>query len=145
MPRFRYAKLVRDKIVDKQIASGAKLHYRTLTSKEHKQALIQKLTEEAAEISEASSGELTSEIADVLQVIDDLIEICGLSKETVLKVQAAKNKIKALSKKATTSSTLMSPKTMSGWLIIEKTRLAFLSSKIKASPKLAISQLRQAV
>jgi predicted house-cleaning noncanonical NTP pyrophosphatase (MazG superfamily) len=91
MPKFKFAKLVRDKIVDHQIASGAQPTYRQLSDEEHKKELIKKIQEEAQEIAEASADEVAAEIADVQQAIDDLKEKYGLTSQDVATAQAAKN------------------------------------------------------
>jgi predicted house-cleaning noncanonical NTP pyrophosphatase (MazG superfamily) len=91
MPTFKFSKLVRDKIVDRQIASGAKSSFRRLKPDEHKQELINKIIEEAREILEANPDEVAGEIADVQQAIDDLTELCGLQKSDIAEAQAIKN------------------------------------------------------
>ncbi len=91
MPKFKFSKLVRDKIVDHHIASGANLIFRQLNAEEHKRELINKIIEEAKEINQAAPNELTAEIADVQQAIDDLMELCGLDREDISRAQAAKN------------------------------------------------------
>jgi len=83
MPKFIFAKLVRDKIVDHQIASGAKPVYRRLSAAEH--------IEEAKEITQASPGEIVAEVADVQQAVDDLMELYGLTGKDVAQAQATKN------------------------------------------------------
>jgi len=92
MPKFQFSKLVRDAIVDQQIASGAVSHFRTLSKSEHQLALIHKLREEAGEIEHADSSQLVSEIADVQQVLDDLKELCGITDKEVRTAQSDKNK-----------------------------------------------------
>jgi len=91
MPIFKFSKLVRDKIVDHQIASGAKPAYRQLDDAEHKQALVEKVIEEAREITDASNDEIAAEIADVQQALDDLKEKYGLTDEDIKTAQATKN------------------------------------------------------
>jgi predicted house-cleaning noncanonical NTP pyrophosphatase (MazG superfamily) len=91
MPRFKFSKLVRDKIVDHQIASGAKPRFRKLSPDEHKRELVNKVVEEAREITRAYPEEMAAEIADVQQAIDDLTELCGLSKSDIARTQAVKN------------------------------------------------------
>lgn len=91
MPKFTFAKLVRDKIVDQQLASGAKPIYRKLGQKEHRQALVNKIIEEAREIVQAPSDKVAAEIADVQQAIDDLTRLFGLEATDISKAQAAKN------------------------------------------------------
>lgn len=91
MPTFKFAKLVRDKILDHQIASGARPAYRQLSAEEHKRELINKIIEEAAEIREAAPEEIAGEIADVQQALDDLKERCGLSNRDIAAAQTKKN------------------------------------------------------
>lgn len=91
MPRFRFDKLIRDKIVGLQQSSGAVPHYRILNDTEHKQALVEKIIEEAREITGNEGGEVVDEIADVQQALDDLKEKYGISDEAVKKAQHVKN------------------------------------------------------
>ena len=91
MPIFKFSKLVRDKIVDQQIASGAKPNYRKLKPEDHKHELINKLIEEAHEVEQSSSEEVVDEIADVQQIIDDLRALYNLSANDVAAAQKRKN------------------------------------------------------
>lgn len=91
MLRFQFNKLVRDKIVDHQIASGAKPTYHMLDSEGHKRELVNKIVEEAWEITQAPPDEVAAEIADVQQAIDDLKEPYHVSNADVAKAQAEKN------------------------------------------------------
>ncbi|MGD0284672.1 MAG: hypothetical protein ABSB12_03720, partial [Candidatus Saccharimonadales bacterium] len=79
MPKFKFNKLVRDKIAENQIASGAKPHYRVLSDKQHKFELVNKIIEEAQEITKANQNDVAAEIADVQQAVDDLKEKLGLT------------------------------------------------------------------
>lgn len=88
MPKFKFAKLVRDKIVEHQLASGAASVYRHLNPEEHKNELIKKIAEEAGEILHAQPGEIAAEIADVQQALDDLKEKCGLTSTDIAQAQA---------------------------------------------------------
>lgn len=90
MPKFRFKKLVRDKIVDKQIQKGSRPKYRLLAPDEHRKELIRKITEEALEILGADQTEIASEIADVQQAIDDLKLLMGLSGEDIIDAQRKK-------------------------------------------------------
>lgn len=91
MPKFKFDKLVRDKIVERQIASGAVPAHRQLNRQEHKNALIDKIIEESQEITRARPEEIAMEIADVQQALDDLKEIYDLTSEDVAQAQAEKN------------------------------------------------------
>lgn len=91
MPKFKFDKLVRDKIVERQIASGAVPVYRQLNRQEHKNALINKIVEESQEITHAKPEEIAMEIADVQQALDDLREMYGVTSEDIAKAQTEKN------------------------------------------------------
>jgi predicted house-cleaning noncanonical NTP pyrophosphatase (MazG superfamily) len=99
MPKFKFSKLVRDKVVDHQLASGAKLRFRQLNVEEHKQELINKIIEEAGEITQAAPNEVAAEIADVQQAIDDLKELYALKSADISRAQDAKNEKKGAFKK----------------------------------------------
>ncbi len=64
MPKFKFSKLGRNKIVKHQISSGAKPYYKQLTDKQHNEELIEKIVKEAQEITHAKQTERVSEIAD---------------------------------------------------------------------------------
>ncbi len=91
MPKFKYDKLVRDKIVDRQVASGATPEYRQLSDDEHKTALVHKIIEEAGELLTAAPEKFISELADVQQAIDDLMEKHGFTHADVARASQAKN------------------------------------------------------
>lgn len=91
MLKFKFDKLVRDKIVDTQIATGAKPKYHTLDPDAHVAALVDKIIEEAREIIQADEDAVTSEIADVQQAVDDLIELVGITADQVAAAQQKKN------------------------------------------------------
>lgn len=90
MPTFTFFKLVRDKIVDQQIADGAKVTYRKLDPAEHRRALIAKLHEEADELAAAKPGDIAGELADIQQVLDDLRDVYGLEQSDVTDAQIKK-------------------------------------------------------
>jgi predicted house-cleaning noncanonical NTP pyrophosphatase (MazG superfamily) len=91
VPKFSLKKLVRDKIVDLQIASGQKPVYRIADKDEHKRLLVTKLHEEATEAILTNPQRAAAELADVQQVLDDLTELLGVTKEALAEAQAAKN------------------------------------------------------
>lgn len=91
MPKFIFNKLVRDKIVDQQIASGASPEYYMLDLTEHAEALVAKIIEEAQEIPVSDRDEAIKEIADVQQALDDLKTVLGLDDQEVSNAQAVKN------------------------------------------------------
>lgn len=91
MPTFILNKLVRDKIVADQIQSGQNPVYRTLTAKEHAQALAAKIVEEAQEIPVDNREEAIKELADVQQVLDDLQAVLGITPQEIATAQAARH------------------------------------------------------
>lgn len=91
MPTFKYAKLVRDNIPGWHREKGHTVKGRQLTKDELRDALIEKLHEEADEVSGAlSAEELVEEIGDVQQIIDDLCAVMGIAKEDVATLVAKK-------------------------------------------------------
>lgn len=82
--RQEYNKLVRDRIPDLIRESGGQCDTIQLSGVEYNQALRDKLIEEAQEAATASPEQLASELADLLDVIDGLMESAGISQETLL-------------------------------------------------------------
>lgn len=80
-----YNKLVRDRIPEIIEAEGKKATVRVLEGGEYKQALLEKLVEEAREAVAANSDpkELSKEIGDVLEVIDAVVAEFGLDRGQV--------------------------------------------------------------
>ena len=81
MTRFKLSKLVRDKIVDKQLEAGSIPHFRYLNKTDHFHSLVDKITEEAQEILRCKEEDRIYEIADVQQVIGDLKFLLGIDSE----------------------------------------------------------------
>lgn len=78
MPRNVYNKLVRDRIPTIIRQSGRQLEFTVLSEEDYRQALRDKLTEEAKEAAEAVPSELSKEIGDVLEVLDALRMAYGM-------------------------------------------------------------------
>lgn len=91
MLTFAFRKLVRDKILDQQLAEGSKPTHRILSKEEHLEELVKKLGEESRELATADSEEAASEIADLQQVIDDLTKLLGVDPADVRREQERKN------------------------------------------------------
>lgn len=91
MRKFRFSKLVRDNIVDAIIASGNIPQWKTLSDKEYIEELKKKLQEESMELTDASSEEVVKEIADIQEIIDNLLEVLKVSKEELKEAQKTKN------------------------------------------------------
>jgi predicted house-cleaning noncanonical NTP pyrophosphatase (MazG superfamily) len=81
--RQTYDKLVRDRIPEIVHASGRTCETRTLAEDEYRAALRAKLIEEAEEAATASPGDLPSELADLLEVIEATIVAHGLARAAV--------------------------------------------------------------
>jgi predicted house-cleaning noncanonical NTP pyrophosphatase (MazG superfamily) len=83
-----YNKLIRDKIPQIIEQSGSTYAIATYSDADYLEALKQKLVEEAQEASLASSqDELVTELADLFEVIDALLETTGIERETVIQKQ----------------------------------------------------------
>jgi predicted house-cleaning noncanonical NTP pyrophosphatase (MazG superfamily) len=81
--RQEHNKLVRDRIPDiiRQARKQCAVH--PMTEVEFSQALREKLVEEAQEVAAASPEDLVSELADLQEVIDAVLELHGIEPETV--------------------------------------------------------------
>lgn len=92
MRKFIHNKLWRDKAIEKmEQQHGDIIHRKVLTDKEYAHELELKLLEEAAEVVTAKSAqEMASEIGDVLEVLDCIIALHGLSKDDIEKARAEK-------------------------------------------------------
>lgn len=104
MMRKEYHKLVRDRIPEIIKNNGINCEFVTMTNSEYYQALQQKLLEESQEAATASPEDLVTELADIYEVIDTIMEIYGISHEMVISAQMQRrqerggfhNKIKLL-------------------------------------------------
>ena len=79
-----YNKLVRDRIPELIQKSGSQYDITTLSETEYRQALKDKLLEEAQEVAQSSPDELVQELADLLEVIAALMEAHGIEDEHIL-------------------------------------------------------------
>jgi len=87
---FYNEKLWRDNGVESLTAQGALIEYKVLNDEEFDKALRKKLIEEAREIMQASNEELAEELADALQVIDDLAILHGITEQELIDIKAKK-------------------------------------------------------
>ncbi|MGA9380081.1 MAG: nucleoside triphosphate pyrophosphohydrolase [Phormidium sp.] len=85
--RKEYHKLVRDKIPQIIQQSGLKCETLTLSESEYRQALRQKVVEEAQEVATADEENLITELADIYEVIDGIIETYGINRELIIEEQ----------------------------------------------------------
>jgi predicted house-cleaning noncanonical NTP pyrophosphatase (MazG superfamily) len=88
--RIEYNKLVRDRIPEIIRRRGKTCGTRTLGDSEYKQALLMKLLEEAHEAANAPQSELVGELADLLEVVDALIETYDLDEAALDAVRILK-------------------------------------------------------
>ena len=92
MRYFRYAKLVRDKIIE-HMKSNNQITYgvRILNDEDYIKELLKKVIEEAQELDNVTDMEdLKEELADVQEVLDYLKKLLGMTDEDVKKYQEKK-------------------------------------------------------
>ncbi|OCQ98512.1 nucleotide pyrophosphohydrolase [Oscillatoriales cyanobacterium USR001] len=82
--RKEYYKLVRDRIPEIITKNGLNYEIVTLNETEYRQALRQKLIEEAGETAEANEQNLVTELADLYEVIDAVMMSYGITRELVI-------------------------------------------------------------
>lgn len=83
MTKISYNKLIRDRIPEVIEQDGKNYKVESLALVEYEQALLEKLVEEAEEARRADEAHITSELADVLEVIDALLVLKHLSRQTL--------------------------------------------------------------
>jgi predicted house-cleaning noncanonical NTP pyrophosphatase (MazG superfamily) len=85
--RKMYSKLVRDHIPEIIRKRGGVCEAVTLSEEAYRQALLEKLVEEAREAAQAGPQELATELADLQEVIDAVMAIHGIERDAVLAEQ----------------------------------------------------------
>lgn len=85
--RQPYDKLVRDHIPAIIESSGKACGLEVMSEAAYWQALAQKLIEEASEVAAAQPEELLTELADVQEVLDAILEAQGITRADLLAVQ----------------------------------------------------------
>lgn len=91
MREFKFAKLVRDKIIQGIIDAGNTPDWRTLSDEKYIIELKKKVFEEAQEIPSAQGEDLIKELADVQEIIDNLLLALNVTKEEFQYIQNKKN------------------------------------------------------
>ncbi len=82
--RFKVDKLIRDYMPEVMHSQGVEVTARIMEQDEYMQRLKDKLLEEASEVVEAqTSAEYIEEIADLIEVIQALVNATGLSNEQI--------------------------------------------------------------
>jgi predicted house-cleaning noncanonical NTP pyrophosphatase (MazG superfamily) len=85
--RRDYNKLVRDRIPEIIQNSGKRCAVETMPESEYRQALLEKLVEEAQEACQAPPDELVTELADLHEVLAAVLVACQIAPEHVQQVQ----------------------------------------------------------
>lgn len=88
--RQEHNKLVRNGIPEIIRQSGNQCEVETMSEAELRQALREKLLEEAQEAAAASPENLVSELADLQEVIDTVLTVYGIEREAFVKEQRRK-------------------------------------------------------
>ena len=88
--RFRVEKLIRDRLPEIMRGQGLVVFDRRLQDGEFAAALRAKLVEEAAEAVAASADDLAGELVDVLEVLQALAAVSGLTMDQVEAARLAK-------------------------------------------------------
>lgn len=79
-----YNKLVSDRVPDIIEADGKIAQIEVLSKSDFRRELLQKLVEEAQEAQNAEPEELATELADVLEVFNTVVEAFGLTPSEVM-------------------------------------------------------------
>jgi predicted house-cleaning noncanonical NTP pyrophosphatase (MazG superfamily) len=91
--RVRYDKLIRDRIPEAMDRDGVRFEVGVLNGRAYRDALLAKVVEEAEELREAAAREdVVKELADVLEVLEALMQADGTDVEQVRAVQAARRR-----------------------------------------------------
>lgn len=102
MKRFYFNKLIRDNILENMLSNNDQNpKYKVLEDSEYLIELKKKLFEETKELdNELAPENLEEEIADVLEILDHIIKLKNLSKESIESIKKKKlEKIGGFSKK----------------------------------------------
>jgi len=100
MKKIHYNKLIRDKIPEKIRKSGGDYKIEKLKTKKFEKELIKKVGEEADGLLAAKSKkELISELADVIDVIEEIKRFKKITNQQIKKAQRESDEIKGGFKK----------------------------------------------
>lgn len=84
MQKIFYNKLIRDNVPEKINSIGSKCEVRKLSEVEYEKELLKKAQEEVSELVEAGDrGEFISELADVMDVMDEILKLKSISKKEI--------------------------------------------------------------
>ena len=91
MPTFIFNKLIRDKLKEEYVRLDHRAKYIKLTDAELNEALKQKIIEEVNEIPiDGSKENIASELADIMQVIDDIAVKNGITQQEIIDAKIKK-------------------------------------------------------
>lgn len=117
MRKFEFKKLVRDKIVEGIISVGNKPNWKTLSNKEFIIELKKKIVEEALEVPRTDNvDEIVEELADVQEIIDNLLTALKISKVKLQEIQEKKNKVRGSFKKRQYIDTVETSDEVTKWV-----------------------------
>lgn len=85
--RQEYNKLVRERIPEIIRKNGRECEVIKISEAEYRQAVLDKLIEEAQEVAAAAPQELVTELADLYEVIDAIMTAYGIERSNVLAQQ----------------------------------------------------------
>jgi predicted house-cleaning noncanonical NTP pyrophosphatase (MazG superfamily) len=91
MPTFIFNKLIRDNLIAEYVKMGQVATYRALSGNELLDALKHKIIEEANEIPlTGSKDDITSELADIQQVIDVIAQCTHITSDEISEAKQRK-------------------------------------------------------
>ena len=91
MPKYRFRRLARDKMVEWLEARDHVMEYTRVSGEDFAKELRNKIIEEADEVKQAKSREeLIEEVGDVLDILDAICKQAGITSEEVAASQKAK-------------------------------------------------------
>jgi predicted house-cleaning noncanonical NTP pyrophosphatase (MazG superfamily) len=94
MKKYKFEKLIRNNLPTRMEAEGITVNSRTLEHADYLLELKKKILEEAKEVSEANSKEeLTTELADVMEVIEAIAAANQISLEEITNSKVKKREI----------------------------------------------------
>lgn len=117
MRKFEFKKLVRDKIVESIVSVGNKPKWKTLSDSQFIKELKKKIVEEALEVPHTDDkNEVVKEIADIQEIIDNLLEVLKVSKKEFAKIQKKKNEERGSFKKRQYIDTVETSDKVTKWV-----------------------------
>ncbi len=98
--KIYYNKLIRDKIPERIIESGGEYKVKKLKDKEFAKELLKKVGEETSGLLPAKTkSDIIKELADVIDVIKEIMKVKGISNQEIKKQQQENKKFKGGFKK----------------------------------------------